>query len=210
MSEELNEAADLETEQEEVDTTEEEVRAAFDEGVSVDLEEDDLKLNMIGAGATFKNVTRLYNKFMIDAGLAISKDDRNQIVADTLEGRDFDTEEDFDAASAALVEAVKGATARSASSLVRSYAKKNDLDCYAKPKGEGTSRVTFRSTYYDWIVGNPDATLDQAKAYIMGEGEYGPTSENIQKHASAHLNVFSMTRRLVAKLRGEDAPAIAA
>ena len=43
-------------------------------------EEDAVKMDMISKGATFKNVTRLYNKFMIDAGLAISKSDRSQLI----------------------------------------------------------------------------------------------------------------------------------
>lgn len=200
--EELANEDDTAEEQSEKDLLEEQVRAAFDESVSAEDEEDDVKMAMIGAGATFKNVTRFYNKFMIDAGMAISKADRSQIVDDTLEGRDLESEEDFDSAVAALVEAVQGSTERSAAALVRSYAKKNDLTVYSKPKGEGASRVTFRSTFYEWIVANPDATEADAKAYVMGEGAYGPTSANVQAHASAHLNVFAMTRRLVATIRG--------
>ena len=189
----------------EADAAEAKIRESFDASISAEQDDDEVKLNMIGAGATFKNATRLYNKFMIDAGLAISKADRNQIVEDTLEGRDFDTEEGFDAATAAIVDAVQGATERSGASLVRAYAKKAGMECFAKAKGDGAPRITFRSTFYNWIVSNPDATAEEAKAYIMGEGEYGPTSENIQRHASSHLNVFAMTRRLVAKVRGVEA-----
>lgn len=203
----IEDAADDQAEQEEQSNLEEEVRAAFDTALDSELDEDEVKLAMISEGATFKNVTRLYNKFMIDAGLAISKADRSQIVEDTLEGQSFETEDDFDSAVSLLVESVKGATARSAAGLVRAYAKKNDLEVYTKPKGDGEPRITFRSTYYAWIVANLDATEDDAKAYIMGEGAYGPTSENIQKHLSSHMNVFKMTRKLIASVRGDTAQA---
>ena len=55
----------------EVEVIEEESQAleaailkAFDEAIHLK-EEDYVKMDMISKGATFKNVTRLYNKFMI-------------------------------------------------------------------------------------------------------------------------------------------------
>jgi len=175
-----------------------EIRAAFDVAVGGELEEDDVKMAMIGAGATFKNVTRFYNQFMIDAGLAISKADRDQIVADTLEGLDLDTEDSFQNAVGDLVAAVQGATERSAAALIRSYGKRNDLEVYAKPKGEGSGRVGFASQYYDFLVANPTVSEESAKAYIMGEGDYVETSENVKRHASHYLAIWKLVNRIVA------------
>lgn len=175
-----------------------EIRVAFDEAIGQDAEEDDVKMAMIGAGATFKNVTRFYNQFMIDAGLAISKADRNQIVEDTLEGLDLDSEEAFELAVGNVVAAVQGATERSAAALIRSYGKKNDLPVYSKPKGEGTGRVGFASKYYDFLVSNPAVDEDTAKAYIMGEGDFEDTSENVQRHASHYMAIWKLANRIVA------------
>jgi hypothetical protein len=169
------------------------VRVAFTEAVADGQAEDDVKLVMIGAGATFKNVARHYNAFMIDAGFAISKSDRDQIVSDTLEGRDFETEEDFGSAVAALTPAVQGATERSAAALVRSYAKKANLPCYVKPKGEGGTRTSFASLFYDFLVANPTMSKEDATAYIMAEGN----SENVKKNLPHYIGIWSLINRVV-------------
>ena len=196
----MNEVVEIEAEVEE--TYEEaadpkaEIRIAFDEAVSGEKEEDEVKLGMIGAGATFKNVTRLYNEFMIEAGLAISKADRNQIIEDALECRDFETEADFDAAVELLGGTLPGATLRSASALVRAYAKKNELSVYSKPKSEGVARSGFANDYYNYLIGNPKMTQDEAKAFIMGEGDFAETSANVQKHMSHYLGIWKLVNTI--------------
>jgi hypothetical protein len=189
------EVADQEAAEQETDANEA-IRAAFDESVAAELDEDDTKMAMIGGGATFKNVTRLYNTFMIDAGFAISKDDRNAIVADSLEGLDFETEDDFNAAAKVLEEAVKGATDRSAAALVRAYAKKAELPCYVKPKGEGGSRPSFAGDYYNHLASNINITKEEATAYVMGTGDNAATSDNVQKHLSHYLAIWGLVNSI--------------
>ena len=139
---------------EENDTTEE-IRSAFSVALDENKEEDDVKMAMIGSGATFKNVSRLYNTFMIEAGLAISPADRKAIVSDTLTGRDLSTEEGFDEAVTALTAAVTGATDRSSAALARSFAKANEVDVFVKPKSEGSSRNPFVSLFHAALIENP-------------------------------------------------------
>lgn len=166
---------------------------AFNEGVESEQDEDSIKMLMIQEGATFKNVTRLYNQFMIDAGLAISKSDRNQIVDETLEGVDLSTEDAFDAATEALVANVKGATERSAAALVRSFAKKNEVECYKKPAGEGGTRNPFVQVFHEALIENPSMDEDGLKAIIAGleeKHQVNPTRwfnqhNNIRKTANA-------------------------
>ena len=182
---------DLE-QQEETINLEEAIRASFDTAVAEELAEDDTKMQMISAGATFKNVTRLYNQFMIDAGFAISKEDRNKAVEDTLEGRDFDTEESFDEAVAALVEAVKGSTERSAAALIRSYCKKNELDVFAKAKPTGEGRSGFKKDYFEFLKANPGVSKKDVTSYIMGEGENPDTSDNVKKSLATNLAIWKL------------------
>lgn len=199
----MTEVAEL-FEDQDVDTTEQdnaeaEIQAAFDASIGAESDEDEVKLQMIGAGATFKNVTRLYNKFMIGAGLAISKSDRDQIVSDTLEGQDFESEEDFADAVASLVAAVKGTNERSAGALIRSFAKKNDQEVYKKPASEGGQRNSFVHKYYDWLVVNPSASEEEAHAFIHGEGDFEDTSENVKNYEKMHQNVRDLANRIAAK-----------
>lgn len=186
---------------EEDQDTQEVLREAFDAAVEAGSTEDEVKMKLIQAGATFKNVTRTYNQFMIDAGFAISKEDRNQIVDETLEGRDLTVEEGFDEGVVALVEAVKGTTERSAGALIRAYCKKSELECYAKPKSEGAGRPGFVKEYYALLVANPSITEEEAKAYILGEGEHADTSENVKRHISHHQGIRKLANDIAAKFK---------
>ena len=60
--------------------------------------------------------------------------------------------------------------------------------------GKG-KRVSFASEYYDWLA-EAIRSRDEAEAYIMGEGEYGETSENVQKHLSHYLNIWELSERI--------------
>lgn len=193
----MNEAIDNdEVAEQEVEDTTAEIRAAFDGAVADGSDEDDVKMAMIGAGATFKNVTRLYNQFMIDAGLAISKEDRDAAVNDALEGRDFETEDDFNAAVDSVVAGVKGATERSAAQLVRSYAKRNEMECYKKPKGSGGGKTGFARKFYDALTANPSMTKDEAVAFIQGTDGNEETSENVKRHESHYLAIHAMVNAI--------------
>ena len=172
------------------------------------LEEDDIKLSMIGAGATFKNVTRLYNQYMVLAGLAISKEDKVAHVAEALEGLEFEDEAGYDLAVVALMDEEKNINERSAGALLRAYAKKNTLEIYKKPKAEGTGRVGFASTYYDFLVANPYVVEAEAKAYIMNP----KNSENVRRHESHYMNLWKLTNRIMVTLtepKSADEPEVA-
>lgn len=154
--------------------------------------EDEVKMDMIAAGATFKNVTRLFNQFMIDAGLAVSKEEKSEIIDSTLAGLDFSTEEGLQGAVAALIEAVPNSTERSAASLVRSYAKKIGVEVYSKPKGKGKGKSGFANKFYDFLVANPAVTLEEVTAYVMGTEGNEETSANVQKHIAHYLNIYEL------------------
>ena len=190
-------------EEEEVELTAEEllhnaIVESFDESVTDELDEDATKMAMIQAGATYKNVTRLYNQFMIDAGLAISKADRNDLVESTLEGKEFDTEESFESVVIELVEAIKGTTERSAAALVRAYAKKNELEAYAAPKGDGATRNPFVTNFHNALIENPNMDEDGLKAVIAALPAENQTNPN--RWFTQHNNIRKMANAIAAKL----------
>jgi hypothetical protein len=176
-----------------------EIKAAFDSSIANGKEEDDIKMTMIGAGASFKNVTRLFNQFMIDAGLAISKEDRDAAVTSAVTGLAFETEDEFNAAVKAVLESVKGATERSASGLVRAYAKKNELPVFTKPKGAGGGKSGFARKFYDALIANPKMTKEQATAFIQGKDGNEETSENVKRHESHYLGIHEMVLAIASK-----------
>lgn len=176
------------------------IREAFD--AAQGKEEDEIKLAMISAGATFKNVTRLFNQFMVDAGLTVSKEEKDQIIAGALEGADLSNEEVFNAKVAELMGALAGSTDKSAAALIRAYAKKNELECFKKAKGaSGEQKTGFAHKFYEWLIANPTSTVEEATAFIQGADGNEETSENVKRHQSHYLSIH----RLVNRVAGVDA-----
>jgi len=185
----------VETETSEVDAA---IVEAFNDGIEREASEDDIKLDMISAGATFKNVTRLYNQYMIDAGLSLSKEEKTAHVTTSLEGKEFATEEDFDLAVAALIDVDKGINERSAGALLRAYAKKNELEVFKKPKAETSGRTGFASVYYSWLIANPSATIEEAKNYIMNP----ENSVNTHRNLSHFQGIRALANGIAEKYQG--------
>jgi hypothetical protein len=107
---------------------------AFNDAVAGGKTEDDIKMAMIGVGATFKNVTRLYNQYMVDAGLSMSKAEKDEAVTKIVsKAKKLETEEGFNKTVAAIVEATKGVNEKSAAALIRAWAKSQEepVECWA-------------------------------------------------------------------------------
>lgn len=172
------------------------IREAFDAAQEAGQSEDDVKLSLIQAGATFKNVTRLYNQYMIDSGLAMSKEDKAEALDSTLDGATLDTEEGFTEAVAQVVLEVTGATDKSAAAMVRAWAKKNEVEFYKRPKGTGASKSGFASEFYAFLKGNPTMSEDEAKAYILGEGDHKETSDNVKNHLSHYMGIYKLCNEI--------------
>lgn len=166
---------------------------AFSEAADAGSSEDEVKMSMISAGATFKNVTRLHNGFMIDAGLAVSREEKDGIVAEHMEDADVSTEEGFDAKVSEIAEATTGATEKSAAAMIRAYCKKNEITVFKKV-GSGKSRQDgFRFQFYAFLKANPGCSAADAQAYGDANG-----SDN-DKKAFSH---YQAIRELVNTVSG--------
>lgn len=180
-----------------VDQVAEAIRTAFDTGVSAGVEEDSIKLEMIAAGATFKNVTRLFNEFMVDGGHRASKEERDQLVLNAMSGKDLAVEDAFTAAVEELVAAMSGTTEKSASALIRAAAKKQGVECFKKAKeGNGEAKSGFASKFYDFLVANPTCSKEQAIAFVQGTDGNEETSENVKRHQSHYLSIHALVNRI--------------
>lgn len=184
MTEQATENQDLETV----------IREAFD--ANQGKEEDAIKLAMISAGATFKNVTRLFNQFMVDAGLAVSKEEKDQAVLAAVDGVELSEEAGFDGAVAALASAIN-TTEKSAAALIRAYAKKNELECFKKAKGAGGgAKQGFAGKFYEFLATNPTCSKDEAIAFIQGTDGHEETTENVKRHQSHYLAIHNLVNRI--------------
>lgn len=190
-------AQEVEAEDEE-DEGPDDIEIAFDEAMSEGKTEDEIMLAMIEAGATFKNVKTRFNALMVDNGYLNSRAEKQEIVNKCLEGADLSTEESFNSAIAALVAELKGVNEKSAAASIRQYAKKNELECYKKPKGEGAGRTGITSQMHDFIVANLPISDEALIAWIDENG-----TQNTKRHEKVYLAQAHMANRAYRKASGQ-------
>ena len=170
------------------------IQQAFNAGVEDSSDIEAIKFAMVNAGAKFSNVNKLYKRMSIEAGLDLSKADRDSKVASLLEGQSFVTQEGFESSVKMVIADVPGMTPQRAALAVRSYAKKNELDIYKAPKGEG-SRSSFVANFHNYMVDNtPFPSEEQARAYIEEHG-----TVNAKKRVAKLMLEWSMANRIVQK-----------
>lgn len=143
------------------------IHDAFDAAIDAGLEGDDVKMEMIKAGAVFKSVTSMFNKFMVSSGKAMSGDQKKELLDANLSDVVLDTEEGFKAAVAIIAEKGVNVTAASASALIRAWAKKAETECWKAPASEGT-RNPFIPMLHAELIKNPQMTEDELKGLIDG------------------------------------------
>ena len=140
---------------------------AFNAAIADGKEGDDVKMKMIEAGAAFKSVTNLFNKFMVGAGKAMSTDQKKELLEGSLKDAELGTEEGFKAAVAVVVEKGTNVNAAAAATMIRAWAKKSETECWKAPASEGT-RNPFIPNFHAALVVNPQMTEDELKAMIAG------------------------------------------
>jgi hypothetical protein len=171
-----------------------EIKNAFNAGVAAGKEEEEIKLDMIEAGAKFKNVARMYNKLSIDAGLVIPKQKRDSIVEASVIGRDLSTVEAFNAVVDDLVSRLNGTSKKSAAALVRGYAKATGMEVYKKEVVSGTGR-SFTRNFYAALIDNPNMTEEEVHDFIVANG-----TEKTLKREIGLQGIRKLVNDLAAKL----------
>ena len=165
------------------------IRESFDSNTGQD--EEVVKMAMLQAGCKIKSVSRLYNTFMIDSGQMASKEEKNEALDAALTDIDISDEVVFDEAVTELATAITGASEQSAGTMVRAWAKRNEVECYAKPKG-ASRNSGFRFEFYEALKTNPAMTESEAKAFGDEKG-----SEN-DKKAFSHYQAIRALVNIVA------------
>lgn len=180
-------------ETDETDPVHEAIKAAFIESVEAGSEEDDTKMSMIAAGAKFKNVNRLFNGFMVELGYSLSKDDKEDILQQVLDGLDLSDADTFDSAVAELAQRLQ-TSEKSASGSLRQWAKKREVVFYTKPKSEASERSGITATIYAWICENDTADVTSLYDYIKEVG-----TENTERNKTQFAAVLKLANKIADK-----------
>lgn len=180
MTEEANEVEEVA----ELSEVGQKIKDAFDDNIESD--EDSIKMAMLQAGCKFKAVSRLYNQYMIDAGLLATKEEKTDAIVNALDSFDVSEEDGFGEAVSQVAESVSGVTGNSAATMIRSYCKREEIEVFSKPKG--VHSTGFRFKFYEELRSNPSMNAEEALVFIKEHG-----SEN-DKRAYSH---YQAIRKLV-------------
>jgi len=197
MNDETNVVDIEETEVPEVSEMDIAIRAAFDD--NVDEDEEIVKMAMLQAGCKIKAVSRLYNTFMIDSGQMASKEEKDDALDAALTDLDLSDEDTFNEAVETLVVNITGASEKSAAAMARAWAKRNEVECYTKPKGAPRGE-SFIDKLGDALVENPEMTDKECEAYVRENG-----TENTIRSLGHYQKFRSAMNRLHVKLTTAEA-----
>ncbi len=176
------------------------IREAFFMSMKSCKSKDDTIYQMLEAGATFSEVPKLYNEFMIEAGLKLSSEDKNIVLDECLTSGLLDTEDGFKKAIKEVVNRIIGCNEKQASYYIRTWCRKNDVECYRKTTGPG-SRNPFVKRFYLALIENPGMTKEELELIIS---ELEPEQQiNPLRWFSQHNNVRIMVNNVLYKLQGE-------
>jgi hypothetical protein len=67
-----------------------------------------------------------------------------------------------------------------------------DIAAGLKAAGVSSKPKTFASEYYNWLA-ESQRLRTEALDYILGFGEYGETSKNVQAHKSHYINIWELS-----------------
>lgn len=180
---------------EEIDNEVDDIRIAFDDGQASDMSDDEIKLAMIQAGASFTNVTRLFNQYMIDAGLAMSREEKDELVEDVVgSANDIETEDGFESVVQELVSRGTNIDEKRAAAIIRNYAKKNEVPVFTRQRGGGGGPSGWRDIYFDMLVENPRMTEQELKEILKN---HPSASDNTRRHESHYQAIRKMANRIV-------------
>jgi len=176
------------------------IRAAFDAAVADGKGADEVKVEMIKAGCQFKDTGRLYKEWAIDSGIMIDTKERAAKVDEILSDFDnLDTEEGYSDAMDALTDSINGTSNKQAGALIHSWAKKNEVAVYKRPKGgSGVGRSGFVNKFHDMLRANPQMTEDEAHDILHGLNGNEATSENVKRYERMYQNIRKLVNDVTA------------
>ncbi len=177
----------------EVSETDLAIAEAFEKSFSDGKDEDTIKTQMLLAGAKFNKVSKTYIELMIEKGALSSKEERSDAVEYAISNYDLEDENGLEDAIAYVEGDLNGVSGKAASSMIRALCKKNDIDCYSRPKGmprEGG----FKPKFYNALRANPDMSADAASDFVKENG-----SENDFRY----LTLFQGIRQLVNEIHSD-------
>ncbi len=145
------------------------VKSIVSAGVEAGKTDNDMLVEIVNSGVSFKAATKLFKQAMEEGGYRISAKKRAELAAEILAKSNFapTTYDEIKEMAEHIIKEVPDTTNAQALAAIRKYAKGSNIEL-PKPerKGPGGGPRGFRAKMFAWMVEHPDATRDEFERYI--------------------------------------------
>lgn len=131
--------------------------------------DDEIVIDLIQRGGFgFQKAGRLYTQALEAAGHRISKKERYEQAHKLLKDSEFEPSEWSDVVEAAewLVGEIQDTNSQQAFASIRRFAKDEELELPARPKGEGRARSSVWDRAFGFILENPDVSDEDLTTWL--------------------------------------------
>ena len=161
--------------------------------------DNDMLVEIVNSGVSFKAATKLFKQALEEGGYAINSKKRAELAAEKLVKSGFEPEtyDDVKEMAELLVSGIPDTTNAQALAAIRKYAKEKGVELPKAPKGAAQPGVRgFRAKMFGWMVQNPGATMDQFTDFVVKENgkkevlakRFWPVFETARKMAEGIVN----------------------
>jgi len=155
--------------------------------------DDEMLIEIVSRGVKFALAGKLFRQVMEAKGFRVSNKDRVNKAEELLEGIEFDTAEAVEATVANLVKTLPDTNEKQAKSILRKFAKANEIELPKAEKGTKKSAGGFRPKLFKWMIAHPTATAEQLTTYVTDLGK----KEAVAKR---YAELFDVAKKMAAAL----------
>lgn len=167
-------------------------------GVEAGKSDDEIRIDIIQSGVTFKEAGKLFTQAMEEAGHRISPKQRSEKIAIILEDAEFnpETAEQVTKMVAKIVEEVADTSEKQALAAVRKWAKENEIELPKAPKKSAgrASGGSIVAKTLEWLLEHKDATEAEVTEFVTGAKE-GITEPQAKKYVSTAMQALEFARK---------------
>jgi len=176
----------------------------IEDGVAAGKSDDEMLVEIVQSGISFKSATRMFKQIMEEKGLRVSTKDRVESATKVLTDIDFapKTYADVKAAIKKLCDEVADTNEKQATIAIRKYAKAKEIVMPKAEKGEKKvgSAGGFKGKMLEWMVGNADS------ADLAGFAAWMTKNKRKESMTKRFTPVFEAMQKLAVRMM-DDAKA---
>lgn len=167
-------------------------------GVEAGKTDDEIRIDIIQSGFTFKEAGKLFTQAMEEAGHRISPKQRVEKIVEILEEAEFnpETSDQLSEMISRICEEVADTSEKQALAAVRKWAKENEIELPKAPKKSAGRAAggSIVSKTLEWVLEHKDATEAEILEHIATLKE-GITEPQAKKYSTTVVQALEFARK---------------